>query len=154
MRRRARVIPAALAFALIASAAGAQQRRTGGPGGGGVELPRIPADPKHPFSGAWVGRMTMNTDEPVPIAMILEFTDGKYTGSTVWPNGGRAPHNKTATSGETITWQQTNSGGGLWYYSLTLVPGDMLTGSMELRDAPNFPPPNPKAKFVLIRNPG
>jgi hypothetical protein len=147
-----RVVPI-MSLALAASAAGAQQRRTAVPGGGGsVDLPNIPADPRHPFAGVWVGRMMMDQDT-VPIAMIIEVNDGKYTGATVLPNGAHAPHNNTAVSGTTITWQQTNSGGGLWYYDLKLSAGDTLSGKMVLRDAPDFPPPLPTARYVLIRNP-
>ena len=115
----ARVLGIVASLAAV-SVAGAQQRRTASPGGNSIELPNIPADPRHPFAGAWVGRLMMDNDT-IPIAMIIDVADGKYTGSTVWPDGGRAPHNNTATSGQTITWQQTNSGGGLWHYELELL---------------------------------
>lgn len=153
VRRLIRVVPIAALALTAASATGAQQRRSALPSGGAnIELPNIPADPRHPFAGVWVGRMMMDNDT-VPIAMIIEANEGKYTGSTVLPNGAHAPHNNTAVSGNTITWQQTNSGGGLWHYDLKLSAGDTLSGKMVLHDAPNFPPPLPTVRYVLIRNP-
>jgi hypothetical protein len=145
----------ALAVAMTVLAGGsmsAQQRRIGGTGGGaGVELPKIPANPRYPFAGVWVGRFIM--EDTVPIAVIIEVADGKYSGATVLPGGARAPHLNSAQSGDAMTWQQTNSGGGLWHYVLKRAAGDTLVGSMTLRDAPNFPPPLPTAKILLVRNP-
>jgi hypothetical protein len=143
------------ALTLASTVADAQlQRRTGGPGGGGgVELPNIPANPRYPFAGAWVGQLAMPGNEAIPIAMIIEATDGKYTGATVWPNGARAPHDNNKASGDVITWDQSNSGGGRWYYTMKRTAGDSLVGTMTLRDAPNFPPPMPTGTVRLIRNP-
>lgn len=152
MRRIARVLVATVLAVAISASANAQQRRTGGSGGGtGVELPNIPANPRFPFAGVWVGRLM--GDDTVPIAFIIEAAEGKYTGATVWPNGAKAPHMNTTQAGDALGWQQTNSGGGLWHYTLKRIAGDTLVGSMTLRDAPDFPPPLPTVKFVLIRNP-
>ena len=151
---RIRLVPTVLALAITSTVADAQlQRRAGGGGNGGVELPNIPANPRYPFAGAWVGRLAMTGEEPIPIAMIIDVADGKYTGATVWPNGARAPHDNNKASGDVITWDQSNSGGGRWYYTLKRTTGDSLVGAMTLRDAPNFPPPLPTGTIVLIRNP-
>jgi hypothetical protein len=155
VRRLIRTITAvALALASTRVAGAQLQRRTASPqGGAAVEMPNIPANPRYPFAGAWVGRLTMPGDEPIPIAMIIDVADGKYTGATIWPNGARAPHNNHALSGDALTWQQINSGGGTWHYSLTRTAGDTLVGTMTLHDAPNFPPPLPTGTITLVRNP-
>jgi len=153
MRRLIRVVPAIIALALTSAVAQAQQRRTAGPGGGGgVELPDIATNPSFPFAGVWVGRLAMPVGDTVPIAMIIEVADGRYSGSTVWPNGARAPHENNKAQADVLTWDQSNSGGGRWYYRVTRTAGDTLVGSMTLRDAPNFPPPLPTGTLVLIRN--
>jgi len=152
-RHRRLTLAAALLLA-SASIAGAQlQRRAASQGGTAVELPSIPADARFPFAGAWVGRLAMGSDEPIPIAMIIEVAEGKYTGATVWPNGARAPQRNHAISNDALTWQQSNSGGGTWFYSLKRIARDTLVGSMTLHDAPNFPPPLPTGTITLVRNP-
>lgn len=141
---------------LLASAVTADaqlQRRTAPQGSAVVELPDIPADSRYPFAGAWVGRLAMGSDEPIPIAIVIEVADGKYTGATIWPNGARAPHLRHAVVNDALTWQQSNSGGGTWYYTLKRAVGDTLVGSMTLHDAPNFPPPLPTGTITLVRNP-
>ena len=151
MRRLVHVVFITMTLALTSTVANAQLQRRAGPGGGGVELPNIPANPRYPFAGAWVGRLAMAGGDTIPIAMIIDIADGKYTGATVWPNGARAPHDNNKAAGDVIMWDQSNSGGGRWYYSIKRTAGDTLVGTMTLRDAPNFPPPPPTGAITLVR---
>jgi hypothetical protein len=151
MRSLARVVPILVALVATSASAGAQLQRRAPGGGSGVELPDIPANPRFPFAGVWIGRMISPMGDTVPIAMIIEAADGRYTGSTVLPNGARAPHDNNKASGDVITWDQSNSGGGRWYYRLARGVGDTLSGTMTLRDAPDFPPPPPTGTILLVR---
>ncbi|MGH7616635.1 MAG: hypothetical protein ACREPM_05350 [Gemmatimonadaceae bacterium] len=146
-----RILSLIVATVVAGGSANAQQRRIAGPGGGGVELPKIPADPSHPFVGALIGRLAL--DDTIPIAIVIQIADGKYTGATVWPNGARAPHLSSVQTGNVLAWQQANSGGGMWHYVMKRTTGDTLVGTMTLRDAPNFPPRLPMGSLVLVRDP-
>ncbi len=154
MHRLGRFASALTLLLTSAGAAGAQlQRRAAPQGSAAADLPNIPPNPRFPFAGTWVGRLAMAGDEPIPIAMIIDVADGTYNGATVWPNGARAPHLDHAVANDALTWQQSNSGGGTWYYSLRHTAGDSLVGTMTLRNAPNFPPPLPAGTITLVRNP-
>ena len=148
-----RLLTLAVAVALVSGTAGAQLARTRDPSaaptpaGGG-----IPRDAQHPYAGMWSGvrTMPMGTGE-IRFQFNANATEGTYSGAMLFPNGGRAPHQKLTQSADGLTWESPNSGGGTWVYHVRLAARDSMVGTLVLRDAPPNLQPAPKGTLVLTR---
>jgi hypothetical protein len=137
-----------LASALCATQAEAQLRRQGS-GPPAEARPVIPADPRHPYVGTWIG--TMNIVEPMPLMFEFQISDGKYDGGTVWPGGGKAPHRNVRVVNDQLLWEMPNNGGGTWHYVAKRVSADSIVGTVVLKDY-ELPPDLPgKGSFVVVR---
>jgi hypothetical protein len=78
----------------------------------------------------------------MPVVMVFDVTDSTkstYSGLTVLPDGGRAPHVETTVSRGEMQWKQPNSGGGFWLYTGRFVTQDSIAGTATLRDWPQLP---------------
>jgi len=85
------------------------------------------------------------------IAFRFSVVDGAYRGATVHTDGGSVPHRQlTATAGG-LLWEQPNSGGGTWVYTVRLVGPDSMIGTLVLRDPPPNLTPAPTGTLVLVR---
>ena len=155
MKRR--TFTAWLTVALVLFAASesvAQIARTRTPMGGDTTPMAgvIPRDPQFPYAGLWRGIRTMplGTGE---IAFRFSVTDGAYTGATIHSDGGMVPHHELTATAAGLTWDQPNSGGGIWVYRVRLVAPDSMVGTLVLRDPPPNLTPAPSGMLVLVRQP-
>lgn len=156
---------AALAVAIAPERVSAQIRRSAGPDGGppaGPGIPRgMPRSAQYPYAGVWNGTFQLTSgpiDRPIPIVLVFSVADSAkrtYTGVTIHPDGGRAPHAETSLTKGDIQWKQQNSGGGFWVYSGRFVTPDSLAGTVALRDWPQLPAGEkpPAGTFALTRRP-
>jgi hypothetical protein len=92
--------------------------------------------------------MPIGSDE---ITVRFTIVDGAYTGATLHPAGGAVPHRQLAATAGGLTWEQPNSGGGMWVYALRIVDPDSMTGTLVLRDPPPNLTPAPRGTLVLTR---
>jgi hypothetical protein len=141
----------AIALVLVASSLGAQGMRRQGPEGQGGAAPvGIPRDARFPYAGVWTGSRTMpvGTGE---IGFRFTVSDGKYSGTTLHPDGSTAPQDKLALTAAGLTWESPNSGGGTWVYNVRLAGPDSMVGTLVLRDAPANFTTVPKGTMVLTR---
>jgi len=148
-----RLVALAVAAAVASRTVGAQIARTRDPSaapmpaGGG-----IPRDAQHPYVGMWTGLRTMPMGAgEIRLQFNASATDGTYSGAMLFPNGGRAPHQKLTQSADGLTWESPNSGGGTWVYHVRLAARDSMVGTLVLRDAPPNLQPAPKGTLVLTR---
>ena len=149
----------ALALAMTSSANAQERRRSPGgpPPNGDVGIPRQSGDTRHPYVGAWEGTMTMKPQpgeagRPIPISMVFDLADTstvQYGGATIFPGNARAPHLETKSERGSLTWQQRNSGRGMFTYTARLASPDSIVGTVILRDS-DWPTP-PTGSFVLVR---
>ena len=172
MRRLPLVIQAAIASAiavliLAPASARAQQRRSASPDGAppaSAGAPRgVPRSARLPFAGVWDGLFRVpapdgSESRPMPVVMIFDVADSvksTYSGSTVLPNGARAPHLETTVAKGEMHWKQQNSGGGFWAYTGRFVTQDSVAGTAVLRDWPQLPAGQkpPAGTFALSRRP-
>ena len=149
--------------ALVAAAPAtiqAQMRRSAGPDGAappaGAVPKGIPRSDQHPYAGVWGGSFSLSADRTIPVVMVFEVADSaksEYSGSTILPNGGRAPHLDTKVTKSEIEWKQSNSGGGFWVYTGHFVTRDSVAGSVTLKDWPQLPAGEkpPTGTFALAR---
>lgn len=73
------------------------------------------------------------------IAFRFSVVDGEYSGATVHADGGSVPHSHLTATAAGLVWEQPNSGGGTWVYTVRLVSADSMIGSLVLRDKPATP---------------
>ena len=151
------ILTAVAAAVAVATPASAQMRRQAPPGGeapvppaGGESRPRIPASAQFPFVGSWSGQQVVS-GRAVPLGVDIQAASGKYSGATIWPNDARATHVNSRTVGDTLVWEQPNSGGGTWVYQANRQSADSLVGTVMLRGAPFAQTDPPSGKFVLVR---
>lgn len=151
-----------LTLVLTPAGAGAQMRRSTTPDGGpSGPAPRgIPRIGRLPYAGVWEGvfRIPSPTgdEHPMPVVMVFDVADtakSTYSGSTILPNGARAPHLETTVAQGQMRWKQSNSGGGFWHYAGRFVTQDSVVGTAELRDWPQLPAGEkaPKGTFSIVR---
>ena len=170
MRRYRLVTQTAFAFAiavliLAPDTARAQARRSASPDGAapasaGAPKGR-PRSARFPFAGVWDGLFRVpapdgSASRPMPVIMIFEVADSArstYSGSTVLPNGARAPHLETTVAKGEMHWKQQNSGGGFWLYTGRLVTQDSVAGTAVLREWPQLPAGQkpPAGTFAIVR---
>lgn len=152
---------ALLTLVLFGNPLAAQQRRRQGGDGladrpsAPITIPEIPRDSARPLIGVWVGefRPGIPGAEPAPYTVVIEFLNGGYSGYTfVGPSMVRpAPMRRPAATGQSITWEQPNSGGGTLVFEARLVDPNQLRGSLSFRgDWPKGESP-PSATFSLQR---
>jgi len=100
----------------------------------------------------WAGIRTMplGSDE---IRLRFNFNNDAYDGAMLYPDGHRAPANNPTLTGDGLTWESPNSGGGMWVYRIHLASPDSMVGSLVLRDAPPNLRPAPEGTLVLKRQP-
>jgi hypothetical protein len=150
MVRGGMLVSFALTITLVISpTAGAQMRRSATPENGGPTGPApvgIPRISSHPYAGVWEGLFRIPSptgdERPMPVVMVFDVADAAksaYSGSTILPNGARAPHLETTIAKGAMQWKQSNSGGGFWHYSGHFVTPDSVVGTAELRDWPQLP---------------
>jgi hypothetical protein len=170
MRRPPLVSRAAIASAiavliLAPDAVLAQARRSASPDGAAPAssgAPRgLPRSARLPFAGVWDGLFRVpapdgSESRPMPIVMIFDVADSAkstYSGSTILPNGARAPHLETTVAKGEMHWKQQNSGGGFWVYTGRFVTQDSVEGTAVLRDWPQLPAGQkpPAGTFALAR---
>ena len=169
MRRRTLVIDVAIVFAMTAlilapDTARAQLRRSASPDGAapaGAGAPKgTPRNGRHPYAGVWEGLFRLpapdGSEHPIPVVMVFDVADSAkstYSGSTILPNGARAPHLETTVAKGEMQWKQQNSGGGFWMYRGRFVTPDSVEGTAVLRDWPQLPAGQkpPAGKFALAR---
>jgi hypothetical protein len=60
---------------------------------------------------------------------VVDSARGTYSGTTILPNGARAPHLETTVTKGEMQWKQQNSGGGFWLYTGRLVTQDSVAGT-------------------------
>ena len=116
---------------------------------------------RYPFAGDWEGTSTMQSgpgaNTPRPFSIRIEVADSAartYRAAMILPNGRPAPFQHIALTGDTLSCDQQNSGGGKWIYALRLVARDSLAGTTVLRGAPWHPSPEPLGTVALHRRPG
>ena len=95
-------------------------------------------------------------NEPRPLRLVFEVSDTvktTYSGATLFPDNGCAPHLETRVTNGEMRWKQRNSGGGYWVYAARLVTRDSIEGSVVLRDWPQLPAGEkpPLGTFALSR---
>jgi hypothetical protein len=170
MRRYRLATRAALASAIAVLVlspitARAQVRRSASPDGAppaSAGAPRgLPRSARLPFAGVWDGLFRVPAPDgsespPIPVIMVFEVADSArstYSGSTVLPNGARAPHVETTVTKSEMHWKQENSGGGFWAYTGRFVTQDSIEGTAVLRDWPQLPAGQkpPAGTFTLTR---
>jgi hypothetical protein len=122
------------------------------PGDGGV--PRgMPRSERHPYAGVWNGTFTIR--EPIPVVMVFDVDSARsaYSGFTILPNGGRAPHLESTVARGEMRWKQQNSGGGFWVYTGRFVGRDSVVGTVVLTDWPQLPAGEkpPTGTFAVAR---
>src|SRR5947208_1997903 len=120
-----------LALLLIATAAGAQERRS--PGGGPAPEPREVIAPlaRYPYVGTWNGLMKVGGDA-MPISLDVTVMNDQYKSVSYGPRGGRMNHLKTELANGVLRWEIKNSGDGVWVYEGTRIVGDTIFGSVKL----------------------
>jgi hypothetical protein len=151
MRISQRLLYAALAVTCFAAPTLAQIARTREPNG---EPPRVStatawrAD--FPFAGLWRGTRILppGTDT---VTLLFTVDNGRYAGAMVYPRGLVVPHDKLTTTKDELIWEQRNSGGGMWVYTVRLAGRDRMEGTVTLRDAPTNLQPAPNGKIALVR---
>ena len=154
-----RVITIAALVAATPLAMSAQMRRSATPDGAapGAGAPRgSPRSERHPYAGVWNGSFVLH--EAIPVVMVFGVADSvrsTYSGFTVHPDGGRAPHLETTVTKGEMRWKQQNSGGGFWVYTGRFVTRDSIAGSVILTDWPQLPAGEkpPAGTFALTRRP-
>ena len=137
-----------------ASADGAPPASSGVPRG-------TPRNARLPFAGVWDGMFRVpapdgSESRPMPVVMVFDVADSTkstYSGSTILPNGARAPHLETTVARDEMHWKQQNSGGGFWVYTSRFVTKDSIEGTAVLRDWPQLPAGQkpPAGTFTLAR---
>jgi hypothetical protein len=112
----------------------------------------VPRDPRFPYAGVWTGTRTMElgADE---IGFRFTVSDGKYSGVTLHPGGGTSPQHSLTLTRAGLTWEQPNSGGGTWVFTVRLAATDSMVGRLVLRDPPANLTPAPTGTMVLTRRP-
>ena len=134
-----------------ATSAGAQIARTRSPEGGVTPGANgVPRDPRFPYVGDWRGTRTM-PQHTGAVGFRFAITDGKYSGASIYPDGGTVPHRNLVATAAGLSWEQPNSGGGTWVYTVRLAGPDSMVGGMVLRDPPANLMPAPTATMVLTR---
>ncbi len=170
MRRPPLVTQVAIASAIVVLilapfTARAQARRSASPDGAppaSAGVPKgIPRSARLPFAGVWDGLFRVpapdgSASHPMPIIMVFEVADSAtstYSGSSILPNGARAPHLETTVTKGEMHWKQQNSGGGVWVYTGRFVTRDSVEGTAVLRDWPQLPAGQkpPAGTFALAR---
>jgi hypothetical protein len=73
--------------------------------------------------------------EQVPLTMVFDVARDAYVGFTSMGASGRAPHRNTVADGRVLRWEQSNSGGGVWVYSVRLITPDSAAGTLTLKGA-------------------
>ena len=144
----------------------AQQLRRSAPGDGFGPPPGavhgIPRNARLPFAGVWDGVFALSDaergDHQIPIVLLLQVADSakaSYDGSTILPNGARAPHLGTSVENGAMRWKQQNSGGGFWMYTARFVTRDSIAGTVVLADWPQLPAGQkpPTGTIALARRP-
>jgi len=159
------IVTAIAVLMLPPATARAQVRRSASPDGAapaGSPAPKgLPRSARLPFAGVWDGLFRVpapdgSESRPMPVVMVFEVADsarGTYSGSTVLPNGARAPHLETTVTKGEMHWKQQNSGGGFWVYTGRFVTQDSVEGTAVLRDWPQLPAGQkpPAGTFALAR---
>lgn len=157
-----------LVVALVTPSAhvSAQQLRRSAAGDGSGPPPGavhgIPRNARLPFAGVWDGTFALSDaergDHQISIVLLLEVADSAkavYDGSTILPNGARAPHLATTVRNGEMRWKQQNSGGGFWVYTAKFVSRDSIAGTVILEDWPQLPAGEkpPAGTIALVRRP-
>ena len=124
----ASILLATALVAFVPRGADAQMRRRAASPGDAPPAPSGPSYPRLPFAGSWEGTFTLQrgrgANQPMPLRVAFDVADSArnaYTGATILPNGGRAPHLSDVVTDGVLQWRQRNSGGGDWVYSARLV---------------------------------
>jgi hypothetical protein len=142
----------------IASPSNAQLRRSPAPDGAPPSGPTFPRGTQRservPYAGVWNGTFTLR--EAIPVVMVFDVADtvkSAYSGFTILPDGGRAPHLETTVAKGEMRWKQSNSGGGFWLYKGQLVGRDSVAGTVVLTDWPQLSAGEkpPSGTFSLVR---
>lgn len=142
-----RTLLVVLAATTLACAAAAQERRSRegaaaepARASGPVTLPSIPYDAGRPLAGVWEGVFTPRRGESVPFAVVIEYLNGSYQ---VYHLVNNMPNAITAlsarVSGDSITWESRNSGGGFLVYTAGLNGRNALNGIMTFREFEPLP---------------
>ena len=131
-------------------AAAAQERRRSPDGGGPPTLPYSPGKPDLPLTGSWMGVMTRTGAGTFPVAVKIDFANGKYDGASSIAPGMLSPHANSSATGKTLRWEE-ESGMGMLVYTARLVTNDSITGTVTLRDAKANDPNAAQGSFTLVR---
>lgn len=130
--------------------AAAQERRRSPDGGAGPSLPYSPGNPDVPLSGSWMGVMTRTGLGTFPVAVNIDFANGKYAGASSIAPGQMSPHVNSRATGKTMRWEE-ESALGVLLYTATLVSVDSIAGTVTLRDAKASDPSVAQGSFTLVR---
>lgn len=147
---RSRLLVLAM-LAACAFDAAAQLPRTRSPNADAPPAPRgFPRQPEFPLAGLWRGARSLppGTDT---VTLLFTVDNGHLVGAMVYPRGLVVPHDKLTAQKNAMTWEQRNSGGGMWVYTVHLVGEDRMEGTVVLRDAPANLQPAPAGNVSLVR---
>jgi hypothetical protein len=137
-----RAVLFAFTTTFIVSNVHAQERRAA-PGGAEplrastapVALPDIPYDAAHPMAGVWQGQFRPGPGESVPFTVVVEFLNGSYQVYSMINNGNNAiSGQRIAVSGDTLRFENNNSGGGFLVYTGRMTGRNALSGVMTFRE--------------------
>ena len=137
-------------FTATTSTAQIARRSPGTDAGPAAANNGTPRDPRFPYAGLWRGTRTLplGSDQ---IGFRFTVAGDKYTGVTLHPNGGTAPHDALTATAAGLSWEQPNSGGGTWVFRVRLAAPDSMVGTIVLRDPPPNLTPAPTGTMVLLR---
>jgi len=140
----------ALLVLTTVQAAAAQERRRSPDGGGLPSLQYSPGTPDLPLTGSWMGAMTRTGAGAFPVAVNIDFANGKYEGASSIAPGMMSQHANSRATGKTLRWEE-ESGMGVLVYTARMVTNDSIAGTVTLRDAKPNDPNATQGSFTLVR---
>ena len=100
-----------------------------------ITLPSIPYDRDRPLVGVWEGTFNPGPGESARFVVVVEYLNGGYQVYSLMHDLTHAmPALQASVRGDTLVWENRNSGGGFLVYTGRLSGRNALSGVLTFRD--------------------